>query len=63
MLTLSGNDLVGIYLLLKENESALDTRMNNVLIRIEKCLFENLSIQEFEQLDILYSQDKNILKG
>lgn len=51
---LSGREIVGAYLFLKEREGELDETLNQLLARIEKALFARLSIDEFERLEELY---------
>lgn len=51
---LSGREIVGAYLFLKDRESELDETLRQLLARIEKALFAKLSIDEFERLEQLY---------
>ncbi len=61
MMILQGNELVGIYLLLKENENNLDNTQLSVKTRIEKILFTSLSIEELESLEDLYKKNVDVL--
>ncbi len=61
MMILQGNELVGIYLLLKENENSLDNIQLSVKTRIEKILFSSLSIEELESIEDLYKKNVDVL--
>ena len=56
--TLQGKETVGVYLMLKSEESRLDTTMLQLMDRLERELYRLLTIDEFENLKTLY--DKNI---
>lgn len=47
-LTLSGEEIMVLFPLLKKNETTLSARERNILVRIEKILYEHLSIEEIE---------------
>lgn len=55
MIEFKGLDVAGLFLLLKENENAIDDRLKKLSDRIELYLYERLSIQEMEELKDLYS--------
>ena len=50
MITLSKDELVGIYLLLRQKEEELTKHLYSLQFRIEKELYNNLSIEEIENL-------------
>jgi hypothetical protein len=50
VLELSWPEAVGVFLLLKRQETALEVPMRRLLARLERVLYERLSIEEFEQL-------------
>ena len=58
-LVLSENEIIGIYLLLKDNESILDKTLYRVYNNFEKRIQNSLTIGEFEKLKEIYGQ-KNI---
>lgn len=60
---LSGREAVGIYLYLKKHESELDNTLTQLMSRIEKALYAELSIDEFERLDELYRSNADPWKG
>lgn len=60
---LSGREAVGIYLFLKKRESELDSALTQLMLRIEKALYGELSIDEFERLDELYRSNADVWKG
>lgn len=53
-IVLENRELIGVYLLLKEKESALDRIMLRLLNRIERKLYEQLTIEEFRNIEALY---------
>lgn len=59
---LTGRETVGIYLFLKKREEELDATLTQLLIRIEKRLFDRLSIEQFEQLDELYRSGVDVFR-
>ncbi len=61
MIFLQGNELIGIYLLLVKNESSLDENQQRIKRKIEKILFESLSIEELESIEELYKKNVDVL--
>lgn len=61
MILLQGNDLVAVYILLLKNESSLDKNQLGIKNRIEKILFECLSIEEIESIEELYKKNVDVL--
>lgn len=53
---LSEKELLGIYMLLKAQESGLDITMSKLLNRIEKYLYQSLTIEELENLEDTYQK-------
>ena len=58
-LILSENEIIGIYLLFKDNELRLDKTLRRLYNNLEKRIQNSLTIEEFEKLKDLYEQ-KNI---
>jgi hypothetical protein len=54
-LLLSDNEQEELYVLLKPREDALSERLEAVLRRIEKALFERLTIEQIEALASRFS--------
>jgi hypothetical protein len=54
---LQGKEIVAVYLLLKSEESRLDTTMLQLLDRLERELYKQLTIDEFENLKTLYNKN------
>ncbi len=52
--SLSGREMVGMYLFLKKSENELDEILTQLMLRFEKSLYGRLSIEEFERLGELY---------
>ncbi len=61
MIILQGKELVAVYLLLKKDDSDLDPAQLSVKNRIEKVLFESLSIEEIESIEELYKKNVDVL--
>lgn len=61
--SMSGREMVGVYLFLKKNENELDETLTQLMQRIEKSLFGRLSIEEFERLTELYHSDSELFRG
>jgi hypothetical protein len=53
-LSLSWQEALGVYLLLKRNEAGLDENMCRLLRRLEQELYRQLTIEELENLEGLY---------
>ena len=49
-ITLSDQEVKELYVQLKRQESQLDSRLQMLLLRIEKVLYEKLTIEEIESL-------------
>lgn len=50
VLYLSLNECIALFPGLKEKESSLSKEERKILLRLEKVLYENLSINEMEEL-------------
>jgi hypothetical protein len=61
MITLTSKELTGMYLYLKENQESLDTVLDSLLHRIEKVLYQYVSIGELEGLREKYNRGFDIL--
>jgi hypothetical protein len=48
--TLTEKELFALYLLLKRQESNLESILNNLLFRLEKFFYATLTIEEMENL-------------
>lgn len=57
---LTGREIIGIYLQLKKHEAELDSTLESVAERIEALLFDNLSIEQFEELESLYRSNVDV---
>lgn len=49
-------EIIGIYLNLRKSGQGLDPRLLKLLNKIEKELYEHLSIQEIENLEVYYKE-------
>jgi hypothetical protein len=52
--SLSGLEMLGVYLVLQDRKRSLDPLLARLLRRMEQRLFEQLTIDEFENLPALY---------
>ena len=50
MISLSKEELVDLYLLLRQNEEKLGKPLNSLLFRVEREMYNNCSIEEIENL-------------
>ena len=60
-MNIEGNELIGIYLLLMNNEEILDNYQQSVRYKIEKEIFSHLSIEEMESIGELYAKKVDVL--
>lgn len=61
MIDLSNREIVGLYLVLSKQEEDLDLNLQMLANRIEKYLFDKISIQELEKLEELYKRGIDVL--
>jgi len=54
---LKGREILGVYLLLKSREKELDEILLQLLNRLERELYRNLTIDEFENIGTLYRNE------
>jgi hypothetical protein len=47
---LKGREILGVYLLLKDREAELDETLLQLLDRLERALYQELTIDEFENI-------------
>ena len=52
--SLSGLEMLAVYLVLQNQKSSLDPLLSRLLRRMEQRLYEELTIEEFENLPALY---------
>lgn len=58
---IDGRELVGLFLLLRARESELDVHTTAALVRMERYLYDRLSIEQLEQLPTLYEKGVDVL--
>lgn len=61
MIDLSNREIVGLYLVLSKQEEDLDLNLQMLANRIEKYIFDKISIQELEKLEELYKRGIDVL--
>jgi hypothetical protein len=64
-IVLSEKELVGLYVRLKPRENDLDLILLNLLSRMEKILYQTMTIEEIETIQDIYGKgfDFNPFKG
>lgn len=60
-MNLTNREIVGIYLLLEKNEEKVDKDLQKLKNRIERFLFEHISIEEMEHLEEKYRRKIDVL--
>jgi hypothetical protein len=60
-MNLTNREIVGIYLLLEKNEEKVDKDMQKLKDRIERFLYEHISIEEMENLEEKYRRKIDVL--
>ena len=55
---LKGGEILGVYILLKDREAELDEAMLQLLDRLERTLYQELTIDEFENIRAIYERHK-----
>ncbi len=53
---LTDKESIGLYMRLKKDESALDDTMTRVLLRIEKILYRQLTVEDMENIESTYDR-------
>ena len=61
MITLTSKEVTGMYLYLKDNQDTLDVVLDSLLHRIERELYQYISIGELEGLREKYNRGFDIL--
>lgn len=61
MVEIQKSEIVPLYLCLKNLERELDPRLLTVLDRLEKFLYQHLSVEEIENLPELYRCNVDVL--
>ena len=54
---LKGREILGVFLLLKDREAQLDETLLQLLDRLERALYQELTIDEFENIRKSYYGD------
>ncbi|UCF97745.1 MAG: hypothetical protein JSV89_21650 [Spirochaetaceae bacterium] len=54
---LKGREILAVYLMLKEGEAELDETLLQLLDRLERTLYQQLTIDEFENLRENYKKN------
>ena len=53
---LTDKESIGLYMRLKKDESTLDDTMTRVLLRIEKVLYRQLTVEDMENIESTYDR-------
>lgn len=59
-MTVEGLEAMGLYLFLKEREDGLDENLSRILVRLEKRVYDTLSLDELARLPDLYAKRVNV---
>ncbi|HDQ14908.1 MAG TPA: hypothetical protein ENN41_08870 [Sediminispirochaeta sp.] len=62
MISLENRDVIALFLFLREREDELDGVLQGLYQRLQRDLFEKLSIEEMESLEDLYQNKIEVLK-
>lgn len=54
---IKGREILGVYLLLKDLEAELDATLLQLLDRLERTLYQELTIDEFENIRKQYDDN------
>ena len=55
-LNITEKELIGIYLVLRENQNSFDNTMNRLYNEIEKRIQNSMTIDQFERIREIYEQ-------
>jgi hypothetical protein len=61
MVQLTPKEIVGLFIFLRRNEANLDPILVSMKNRLERVLFESLTLEEFDTLEELYASDVDVL--
>lgn len=56
MISIDGQDVVGLFVFLRRHEMELDTRLVALYERLERQLHSRLSIEQMENIETIYEQ-------
>ena len=62
MINLTNKEIIGLFLLLKKNEDNIDEVLFRLRNKLEDKIFENLSIEELENIEELYLKNVDVLR-
>ncbi|TVQ39806.1 MAG: hypothetical protein EA384_04340 [Spirochaetaceae bacterium] len=62
MISIDGQDVVALYVLLRKNELELDNRMAALYERLARQLHGRLSIEQMENIETIYEQGTDLFE-
>lgn len=62
MISIDGQDVVALYVLLRKHEMELDSRMGALYERLERRLHDRLSIEQMENIETIYEQGTELFE-
>jgi hypothetical protein len=62
MSNLSGRETMGLYLFLRQREEELDDTLYSLYVRLQRLLYERLSIEDMEQIEKLYEENVDVFQ-
>ena len=57
---LNGKETMGLYLFLNKREEELDEHVYGLYVRLQRLLYEQLSIDQMEQIEKLYEENVDV---
>ncbi len=57
---LNGRETMGLYLFLNHREEELDEHVYGLYVRLQRLLYEQLSIDQMEQIEKLYEENVDV---
>ena len=62
MISIDGQDVVALYVLLRRHELELDSRTAALYERLERRLHDRLSIEQMENIETIYEQGTELFE-
>ena len=63
MMKIDASEALGLYVFLKSRESETDSCLGGLLTRIERLIYDKLSVEELENITEVYRKHPDILKS
>jgi len=63
MIQLDGREALGLFVLLKGGAADEDEILQGLMNRLERVIYDRLSVEEVENLPLLYRKNPDLLKN